>query len=714
MSGSESIPPASAAEGADSPAKPSSAAAANPTPDAFAGLFLASPLSTQVFSPDGVHQVGNRAWQEFWHTTADAWRGYNILEDQQLAAKGLLPILKRGFSGEAATISPILYDPAQSGRRGQARWVQTFIHPLRDEDNNLHGVVLIHQDLTELKRSEDMLRFLTGVSTAVTSSLQYEAVLQNLTRLAVPYMADTCFVTLVEANGYFRRPAASYDGPQKEELANTLEQRCDIRLESLYGVPQVVRTAQPRLISEISDTLLEAATRRVEELQMLQELGVNSFMCVPMIAHNRTLGAITFVTTESRRHYNEADLAMAEELARRAALAVDNARLYEEAQEANRAKDEFLILAAHELRTPLTVLLGYAHLLKNDKLDAESRKTSIETVERNAWALVQVVNDIVDISRMNAGKVLIDLRPLTLTPIIEAAVENIQSAAESKAIRLEVTIDPGVGIVSGDSNRLQQVVWQLLSNAIKFTPVGGHIELHVTSTVTHARIMVTDNGVGISPQFLPHIFERFRQQDSTLTRSFKGLGMGLAIVRYLVEMHGGMVYATSAGEGEGATFTVELPMVVALTREAGDQTRHRKFVLDETLSLDGLRILAVEDQLDAREIITAGLTRYGALVRSSATANEALNVLSEWNPHVLVSDMALPGEDGYALIRKVRSLDPEQGGKIPAIAVTSHMRTVDRLRSLSAGYQAHLAKPIEAPDLAAAVASLTGRITQNN
>ena len=681
------------------------------TPNQDGTTSAPSPLSTQVFTPNGIFKTGNEAWQEFWETTPAAWEGYNIFEDEQLLALGLLPFLQRGFAGTPTVLSPLLYDPTVSRRTGRARWTQIFIQPVQAVDGGVREVALIYQDLTELKESEDRLRFLTGVSTSLTASLNYEAMLQKVTSLAVPYLADMCFVSLVELNGYFRRPASSYARPEQESLARTLEQRCDVRLESLYGVPLVARSGAARLVSEISEVIAEAAQRRPEELEVLRELGVTSFMCLPLRAHNQTLGTITFVATESQRHYGPVEQAMGEELAHRVALAVSNSRLFEEAQEANRAKDEFLILAAHELRTPLTVLLGYAHLLKNDKADAATRRSAVETVERNAWSLVQVVNDVVDISRMNAGRVLIDLRPITLAPVVEAAVDSIRATAESKAIHLEVSIDAGVGVVSGDANRLQQVTWQLLSNAIKFTPVGGRVSLEVTSSETHARITVSDNGVGINPQFLPHIFERFRQQDSTLTRNYKGLGMGLAIVRYLVEMHGGSISAMSAGEDEGASFTAEFPLVTALAPGERESRRARQFVLPETLSLEGLRVLVVESELGNREALTAMLSRYGALAESVATAAAALEAISAAPPDVLIADMALPGEDGYALIRQARSLAPEAGGQIPAIAITSHMRTVDRLRALSAGYQAHMAKPILPHDLAAAVVSLVGRIT---
>lgn len=677
----------------------------------FGALFQDSPLSTQVFSPDGCHQGGNRAWTDFWRTTAESWAGYNVLEDQQLALKGALPVIQRGFGGEAVIASPILYDPTESGRSGRPRWVQIFVHPLRENGDRIAEVALVHQDLTELKQSEDMLRFLTGVSTALTSSLHDETVLQNVARLAVPYLADACLVNLVAPSGYFERAAAIYANPNKGELARVLEQRCDIRLEALYGVSQVVRTGQSRLITEVSDVLLQAVSRPTEQLQMLRELNVSSYLCVPLIAHGQTLGAITLVSGPSGRHYTQLDLALAEEVARRAALAVANARLYEQAQEANRAKDEFLIIAAHELRTPITALLGYAHLLQSDKLDETQRVTSLQTVERNAWSLVQVVNEIVDISRINAGKVQIDLRPQTLPPIIEAALDSTRSAAEAKAITLQVMIDATVGIISGDASRLQQVVWQLLSNAIKFTPAGGRVTLRATATESHARIEVSDTGIGIEPQVLPHIFERFQQADSSITRSHSGMGLGLALVRYLVEMHGGRVHAYSAGEDKGATFTVELPLVVALTQEASRQMRVTRQIIDEDLSLEGLRVLAVEKDQTERELMTAGLARFGAEVRSSASTADALDALIRWNPDVLVSDMDMPGEDGYALIRQVRALSAAHGGDIPAVAVTPHMRTVDRLRSLAAGYQAHMAKPIAPDDLAAAVAGLTGRLS---
>jgi signal transduction histidine kinase/ActR/RegA family two-component response regulator len=386
-----------------------------------------------------------------------------------------------------------------------------------------------------------------------------------------------------------------------------------------------------------------------------------------------------------------------------------------DAEAANRLKDEFLATVSHELRTPLNSILGWAQLMRTGTLDEEASTRALGTIERNTKALAQIIDDLLDVSRIISGKLRLDVRPIELEPVVAAALDAIRPATDAKNIRLDVSHDSAAGVVSGDPTRLQQVVWNLLTNAIKFTPSGGHVEVRIERDDATARIAVADSGEGISESFLPHVFDRFRQADSTLTRLHGGLGLGLAIVRHLVEMHGGSVSAVSEGRGKGSTFTVSLPLLTAgrsLTSEyqmPGSPIR----ALDEDSDLCGLRIMVVDDERDAREVLVAMLEHRGAEVIALSSTAEAVEVLAcaanGSIPDVLVSDIGMPGEDGFELISKVRALEPGRGGEIPAIALTSYARAEDRARVLAAGFQRHVAKPVEPSKLASVVATLARR-----
>ena len=322
----------------------------------------------------------------------------------------------------------------------------------------------------------------------------------------------------------------------------------------------MLQSGHSELVSEITDSLLVSLARDEEHLRIVRELKPRSFMVVPLVARGRTLGAISFVSAESGHRYDEDDLALAEDLARRAALAIDNARLYMETQEASRLKDDFLATVSHELRTPLNAILGWSRMLRTNRFDAETAAQALETIERNAKAQAQLIEDLLDVSRIITGKLRLDIRPVEPVAVINAAIDAVRPAADAKHVRIETVLDPWAGIVSGDPDRLQQVLWNLLSNAIKFTPKDGSVQIRLERVNSHIEITVSDTGQGIAPEFLPFVFDRFRQADSTLTRAHGGLGLGLAIVRHLVEMHGGTVRAESEGENRGATFTVTLPL----------------------------------------------------------------------------------------------------------------------------------------------------------
>lgn len=375
------------------------------------------------------------------------------------------------------------------------------------------------------------------------------------------------------------------------------------------------------------------------------------------------------------------------------------------AEEANRVKDEFLAVLSHELRTPLNPILGWSRLLREGKLDAATTNRALETIERNAQLQTQLIEDLLDVSRILQGKLSLKIGRVSLTATIEAALETVHLAAEAKSIQLQTFCAPEVGPVLGDANRLQQVVWNLLANAVKFTPSGGRVEVHLACVGSQAQIQVSDTGQGIKPEFLPHVFEYFRQADGTTTRVFGGLGLGLAIVRHLVELHGGTVWAESLGEGQGATFWVRLPLTNALSQLSPADAEP-----GGCPDLQGVQILVVDDEADAREFVCFVLEQHGAQVRAVASASQALSALSQSRPDVLVSDIGMPEMDGYRLMHQVRSLAPEQGGEIPSVALTAYASEADQQRALSAGFQRHVAKPVEPDTLVAVVAGLAGRL----
>lgn len=404
---------------------------------------------------------------------------------------------------------------------------------------------------------------------------------------------------------------------------------------------------------------------------------------------------------------------------REARKAIDEAnerlkRLYQQAEESSRLKEEFLATISHELRTPLSAILGWARMLRLGQLSTEHTAKALDTIERNARAQAQLVDDLLDVSRIITGKLRMDVRPSEPSGFIDAAVEAVRPAAEAKGVRVLKVMDTGPVSIPGDPVRLQQVVWNLLSNAIKFTPRGGRVQIRSERVDSHLEIVVTDTGQGIAPEFLPHVFDRFRQADQKTSRQHGGLGLGLAIVRHLVELHGGTVSATSEGEGKGATFTVMLPItpLYRVDLSAGRVHPAARDLLppdNGTDRLDGLDILVVDDEPDTRELLKQGLEFCGAKVRVAGSAPEAVDSLMALVPDILISDVGMPGIDGYDLIRQIRGLPPEHGGKVAAIALTAYTRIEDRLHALRAGYDMHVPKPVELAELVAVAASVARR-----
>jgi len=432
----------------------------------------------------------------------------------------------------------------------------------------------------------------------------------------------------------------------------------------------------------------------------------------PLIAEDgQVIGTLTVIEDVTERVAREAEL-QAQVDARTRSLNGEKAAR-EEAEEANRLKDEFLATVSHELRTPMTAILGWSNMLLTGRLDQEGYARGLETIHRNAQAQNQLISDLLDISRIISGKLRLDLRMVDLLSVIEGAVEATRPAAEAKGIRLLTALDRRAGPINGDADRLQQVVWNLLTNAIKFTPADGEILVKLEGVASRVEITVQDSGIGISPEFLPHVFDRFRQADPGTNRIHGGMGLGLSIVRQLVELHGGTVRAESEGEGKGTTFTVSLPFVTL-----HEETRRGKrpaasvaqLELDCPPSLPGLRVLVVDDEADTRDMLRAVLEHCQVEVLTAGSAPEAMEALIHSRPDVLISDLGMPGEDGYALISKVRKLPAESGGRIPAAALTAYVRAEDRVKVLRAGFQLHVPKPIEPAELVAVVANLAGRI----
>ena len=389
-------------------------------------------------------------------------------------------------------------------------------------------------------------------------------------------------------------------------------------------------------------------------------------------------------------------------------------RRAEEAAEANRAKDEFLAVLSHELRTPLNAVYGWARMLQSGAVSEERAARALDVIVRQSNVQVQLIDDLLDVSRMITGKMRLDVRLVDVNAVVEQALDPARPAADAKEIRIQAVLDPRAGPVTGDPDRLQQVVWNLVLNAVKFTPTGGRVQVRLQRGDSHVEIVVSDTGQGIAPSVLPYVFDRFRQADSSSRRAHSGLGLGLALVKHLVELHGGSVSAQSPGEGLGATFVVTLPVTPAETSAERVDRGHTGTRSEDGpifRALKGLRVLVVDDDAEALELASAILNGAGATVRVSASAADALSVVRAWRPDVLVSDIEMPGEDGYSLIRKVRALEPSEGGRTPAVALTAYGRTHDRVLSLTAGYNMHVPKPVDPGELTAIIASVAGRET---
>jgi len=573
-------------------------------------------------------------------------------------------------------------------RDGRLIWTEVRVAAKRDGDTLvLRGVTL---DITARKAAEWRRTFLTKASGVLSSSLDYETTLAQLANLIVTDLGDWCTVDVKEDGGELHRLVVAHRDPAKRAAAERLRKR-GLETARTATLQKVIESGEPLLQHTLPADFFDGLAYEPELPSMLGDLGIASWMIVPLTAAGRTLGAMTVISSDPARLFDEEDVSVAAELGRRAGYAIENARLYRQAQEANRAKDEFLATLSHELRTPMTATLGWATMLRMGEITPENFHLAVETIERSTRAQAKLIDEILDVSRIVTGKLQLNVAPVNLQSVIEAAVDAVRPSIAAKGINLQLDFARIDGVPTGDAERLQQVIRNLLSNSVKFTPSGGSITIRADQPQRNAaRISVTDTGQGISRKLLPVIFERFRQGDSSTTRSYGGLGLGLAIVKNIVELHGGSVAAESGGEGRGATFTITLPVTTSSAQTA--TAAHP----DATpLSLSGVSVLLVEDDDDTRRMLAAALQSFGASVIAVGSAPAAIEALRIGAPNVVVSDIAMPGEDGYALIMKIRSGAVARARNVPAVALTAYARSEDRERILASGFEFHLTKPVD-------------------
>ncbi len=564
------------------------------------------------------------------------------------------------------------------------------------------------------------VEFLAQAGELLSSSLDYRSTLTRLTELVVPRLADWCAVH-VDGVSVDEMPIAHVD-PAKASLVREVYQRYPLPEDSPVGYPAVIRTGEPQLMRSIEPGLNERIAASPEHLALLRSINACSWLVVPLRIQGSRFGAITFAYSDSERQYGDKDVLLALELARRAAVAIDNARLYDQSQKARsrveaatRVKDEFVAMVSHELRAPLNSILGWAVLLRDGTLDAAKAAHAVEVIERSARTQDRLVTDLLDISAAVSGKSRMNLGEVDLAVVVGLAVEAVRPAAEAKNIQIEIDVaenasDEGL-IIRADGDRLQQVVWNLLSNSVKFSARHGRVAIRLARIGSEVEVTVTDDGPGIPSEFLPHVFESFRQYDASSTRAHGGLGIGLSIAKHLTELHGGTIEARSDGPGQGATFSVRLPVnppartgLISVRVPAVQGSGLPNLLTDAR----GIKVLVLDDDPDARELVKEGLETSGIVVTTAESAADALRQLQLFSPDVLISDIGMPQMDGYAFIRTVRTLSAKEKDT-PAIALTAFAGHEDRARALVEGYNVHMAKPVDLAALTKAVLNLVGR-----
>ncbi|HYP97121.1 MAG TPA: response regulator [Polyangiaceae bacterium] len=587
------------------------------------------------------------------------------------------------------------------------RWQLVRMLPERDASGNVNAWVGTSTDIDARKRAEQALQMLANLTRRLGEVTDRNHGLDQVLAATLPVLGDSALLYLRSNETVSKRASASLSA-----CLNLDDPRFD------FGPSTVCFDGEPEIVANVPEILAQSGPSRAgEHVWFLHELGVSSYICWPLFIRERVFGSLVFLNRDPERHYLESDVELAKDVAGRMATALDNVGLYELAQseraklqEANRAKDMFLATVSHELRTPLNAIVGWGQMLRGGGLSHETEQRAVDTIERNGRALAQLVADLLDVSRVVSGNLHVDEGQVDLRAIVEAALDAARPVAAFNGVALESTLPEQPLSMVGDATRLQQVVGNILGNALKFTPRGGHVTLSLVVEGELASLEIADDGPGIAPEFLPVMFDRFKQADSGAQRAQRGLGLGLAIVKHLVELHGGTVTAHSEGPGKGARFVVTLPLgvpaVVNDTEPVPTSTPEEvEPTATERGALSGIYALLVEDDPDGCDLMQMMLRRFGAEVTAVSTAAAALESVRERRPDVLVSDIGLPDGDGFQLLRRVR----ESNHDLPAVAVTAYASRQDVAKALAAGFQAHVAKPVEPAQLSAAVAHASGR-----
>ncbi|HEY0338051.1 MAG TPA: PAS domain S-box protein [Burkholderiales bacterium] len=679
-------------------------------------LLWMSETGRELFCIGDAEQVIGKSWIDFWQG------------EERAAATAAVKNAALGGSGNFVGSFAV---------NGQPMWWNVLVTPIFGAAGRPDKLLVVSRDITARKQAEERVH-------------EERRILELLNKTGTTLAANLDLQTLVQA---VTDAATELSGARVGSFFyNTTDETGDaFMLYTLSGAPREAfeKFGQPRATELFAHTFRGEGPLRCDDVlkdarygKMAPHYGmpkghlpVRSYLAVPVASRSGDVIGGLFFGHPEPGVFTERHERIIVGIAAQAAIAIDNARLFEAAQkaaeerkqlldseraaraEAERAsamKDEFLATLSHELRTPLSAILGWSQVLRRGVRSERDLQQGLETIERNARIQTQLIEDLLDMSRITSGKLRLDIQPVEPVPFIEAAIETVRPSADAKGVRLEKMLDAAAGPISGDASRLQQVVWNLLSNAIKFTPKGGTVQVLLERVNSHVEISVADTGIGIAPEFVPHVFERFRQADASMTRSFGGLGLGLAIVKHLVELHGGTVNVKSPGEGLGTTFSVHLPVaVVHRSIDKGERLHPRApkpLSMDfEYADLSGIKVLVVDDEADARGLIERVLTECNAHVTTAISADEALTLMERETPDVLVSDIGMPGVDGYEFLRRVRSMSHATAGRLPAIALTAFARSEDRTRALRAGFLVHVSKPVEPSELVATVASVAGR-----
>lgn len=628
------------------------------------------------------YQLNNQTYEAWFGTPREALQGRSIREvlGEQVFER-IRPQIEVVLSGQPAAFEIQLPHP----KRG-LRWLDFCFTPHQSEAGEVLGFIVLGIDATERKGAEERQRFLAEASSILTSSLDYKATLKRIVHLAVPTIADWCAIDVIDEGGVVERLAIAHTEPNKVELAWDLTHRYPPRLDAPHGLSKVIRTGEAEFYSQIPDEVLEELARDQEHLRVIRSLELKSMLIVPLTVRGRTFGAIALLTAESGRVFDPEALAVAENLANRAAVAVENARLYEEVQDASLAKDHFLAMLAHELRNPLGAVSNALHVMALSRPEAPAHQRAREVAARQIEHQTRMVDDLLDVGRIQRGMIELQLEPLDAVQVVRDAVEDQQLALEAAGLRLTLALPDRPVPIQGDRTRLAQILANLLDNARKFTPAGGQVQVALIADTQseQAHLTVRDTGIGISPDVLPRVFDSFAQADRSLARTHGGLGLGLALVKGLAELHGGKVRAESRGLGEGAAFVVTLPILA-------NRHPHPEGALPASAA--PLRILVIEDIQDAAETLRDLLELLGHEVEVALSGADGLDQARRFRPDVVLCDIGLPGMSGHEVATRLRQ-DPETAS-LHLIALTGYGTEEDRQRAAEAGFDLHLTKPVQ-------------------